>query len=131
MNLAAGAAATASSTEFSLLTSYAPGRAVDGDRGTRWASHWNDDQWLRLDLGESRRIGRVTLDWERAYARAYRIEVSADGNAWRTVWVTDSGDGGLDTAVFDPTDARYVRVVGVQRGTAHGYSLYEVGVHAR
>ncbi|MEO3764832.1 discoidin domain-containing protein [Streptomyces sp. B5E4] len=130
-NLATGAAATASSTEFSLLTSYAPGRAVDGDRGTRWASHWNDDQWLRLDLGESRRIGRVTLDWERAYAKAYRIEVSADGNAWRTVWATENGDGGLDTAVFDATDARHVRIVGVQRGTGHGYSLYEVGVHTR
>lgn len=130
-NLAAGAAATASSAEFSLFTSYAPPRAVDGDRGTRWASDWSDDQWLRLDLGESRRIARVTLDWERAYGRAYRVEVSADGGAWRTVWATKTGNGGLDTALFDPVDARYVRIVGVQRGTDHGYSLFEVGVHGR
>ncbi|MEU3948773.1 discoidin domain-containing protein [Streptomyces sp. NPDC029526] len=129
VNLAEGASATASSSEWNPFTSYAAGRAVDGDRGTRWASDWSDDQWLRIDLGEARRVGRVTLDWERAYARAYRIELSTDGTNWRTVWSTTSGDGGLDTARFEARQARYVRVHGQTRGTQWGYSLYEVGVH--
>ncbi|MFI2376295.1 discoidin domain-containing protein [Streptomyces sp. NPDC018964] len=130
-NLADGATATASSTEWNPFTSYAPGRAVDGDRGTRWASDWSDDQWLRLDLGATHQVGRVTLDWERAYGTAYRVDLSTDGTNWRTVWSTTSGDGGLDTAVFTPAPARHVRVRFLDRGTEWGYSLREVGVHGR
>ncbi|MEV0692437.1 discoidin domain-containing protein [Streptomyces sp. NPDC050388] len=129
VNLAKNAPATASSTEWNPFTSYAPGRAVDGDRGTRWASDWSDDQWLRIDLGATREVGRVTLDWERAYGTSYRVELSADGSHWRTVWSTVSGDGGLDTARFAPEPARHVRLRFLDRGTDWGYSLREVGVH--
>lgn len=130
VNLAQGASATASSSEWNPFTSYQPGRAVDGDQGTRWASDWSDDQWWQVDLGATHRVGRVTLDWERAYGKSYRIELSTDGTNWQTVWSTTSGDGGLDTARFTGTPARYVRVHGLQRGTDWGYSLYEVGVHS-
>ncbi|GAA3506391.1 hypothetical protein GCM10019016_135060 [Streptomyces prasinosporus] len=131
VDLAEGAPATASSVEWNPFTSRAPGRAVDGDRGTRWASGWSDDQWLRIDLGAARQVGRVTLDWERAYGTSYRIELSTDGTDWRTAWSTTSGDGGLDTAVFAPAPARHVRVRFLDRGTDWGYSLHEVGVHGR
>ncbi|MFD8598104.1 discoidin domain-containing protein [Kitasatospora sp. NPDC059646] len=127
--LATGAAASASSSEWNPFTSYQPGRAVDGDRSTRWASDWSDDQWLGVDLGAVRTVDRVTLDWERAYAAGYRIEVSTDGSTWRTVWSTSAGDGGLDTAAFAPTAARYVRFHGTARATQWGYSLYELSVH--
>ncbi|MFF0064922.1 discoidin domain-containing protein [Streptomyces sp. NPDC005279] len=130
VNLAAGSSASASSSEWSLFTSYAPDRAVDGNAGTRWASDWSDDQWLRIDLGAPNLIKRVTLDWERAYGKAYRIEVSTDGTNWQSVWSTTAGDGGLDTAQFDGTSARYVRVHGLERGTTWGYSLHEVGVYS-
>ncbi|MFG2822244.1 discoidin domain-containing protein [Kitasatospora sp. NPDC048365] len=129
-DLARGASAAASSSEWwNPFVSYRPEKAVDGDRGSRWASEWSDDQWWQVDLGAVRRIDRVTLDWESAYAKGYRIEVSTDGSNWRTVWSVDSGNGGLDTARFDPANARWVRVHGVQRGTQWGYSLYEVGVY--
>jgi len=130
VDLADGAAATASSSEWNPFTSYAPGRAVDGRRDTRWASDWSDDQWLRIDLGSTHLVGRVTLDWERAYGGSYRIELSTDGVNWRTAWSTTAGDGGLDTARFTAAPARYVRVTGTGRGTQWGYSLYEVGVHS-
>ncbi|WP_407698775.1 galactose-binding domain-containing protein [Streptomyces acidicola] len=131
VNLAKGRSATASSSESNPFTSYAPGRAVDGDTGTRWASDWNDDQWLRIDLGSTQTVQRVTLDWERAYGKSYRVELSTDGTSWRTAWSTASGDGGLDTARFGATPARYVRVHGLDRGTDWGYSLNEVGVYSR
>ncbi|MDH6697711.1 discoidin domain-containing protein [Streptomyces sp. MAA16] len=129
-DLAKGAAATASSTESNPFTSYRARRAVDGDRATRWASDWSDDQWWQVDLGSTHRVGRVTLDWERAYGRSYRVELSTDGVNWSTAWSTTTGDGGLDTARFTGTPARYLRVHGVQRGTAWGYSLNEVTVHS-
>ncbi|MER5867572.1 discoidin domain-containing protein [Kitasatospora sp. NPDC002040] len=130
VNLAAGAAASASASEWNPFTSYAPGRAVDGDQGSRWASDWSDDQWLQVDLGSEHLVKRVTLAWERAYGKGYRIEVSTDGANWQTVWSTSTGDGGLDTAQFAGVPARYVRVHGVQRGTQWGYSLYEVGIYS-
>ncbi|MCD9877641.1 galactose-binding domain-containing protein [Streptomyces guryensis] len=130
VDLAEGASATASSSEWNPFTSHQPGRAVDGDDGTRWASDWSDDQWWQVDLGSTHRVGRVTLGWERAYGKSYRIELSTDGTDWQTVWSTTSGDGGLDTARFTGTPARYVRIHCLQRGTDWGYSLYEVGVHS-
>ncbi|MET9622900.1 discoidin domain-containing protein [Streptomyces sp. NPDC006464] len=131
VNLAAHAPASASTSEWwNPFVSYVPGRAVDGDRGTRWASEWSDAQWLRLDLGSPQLVKRVTLDWESAYGRSYRIDLSDDGSTWRTAWSTTTGDGGLDTAQFAGSTARYVRISGVQRGTGWGYSLHEVGVYS-
>ncbi|MFF0745515.1 discoidin domain-containing protein [Streptomyces sp. NPDC004111] len=130
-NLAAGASASASSTEWwDPFTNFAPARAVDGDTGTRWASEWKNDQWLRIDLGAVNPVKRVTLDWEAAYAKSYRVELSEDGTNWKTVWSTTAGDGGLDTARFAETKARYVQIKGLERGTKWGYSLQEVGVHS-
>ncbi|WP_327350880.1 galactose-binding domain-containing protein [Streptomyces sp. NBC_01304] len=130
-NLASGAAASASTTEWwNPFVSFAPGKAVDSDKGTRWASEWKADQWLRIDLGSVKPVKRVTADWEEAYAKSYRIELSEDGTNWKTAWSTDSGDGGLDTARFATAQARYVRIQGGERATKWGYSLREVGVYS-
>ncbi|MFD7071762.1 discoidin domain-containing protein [Streptomyces sp. NPDC059913] len=130
-DLATGAAASASTTQWwNPFVDFAAGKAVDGDRSTRWASEWKNDQWLRIDLGSVKPVKRVTLDWEAAYAKAYRVELSQDGEEWRTVWSTTAGDGGLDTAWFARTPARYVRIQCAERGTDWGFSLKEVGVHS-
>ncbi|GGS15139.1 penicillin acylase family protein [Actinokineospora fastidiosa] len=122
--------ATATSHERGLFTAYPPALAVDRDPATRWASDWTDGQSLTVDLGAVRPVSRVRLQWEAAHALSYRIEVSRDGSTWRPVWSTASGDGGLDTAVFPATEARYVRMQGVTRATRYGYSLYEIEVYA-
>lgn len=129
-DLAKGRPATARSSESNPFTHYQPGRAVDGDDSTRWASDWSDDQWWQVDLGSTHLVSRVTLDWERAYGRSYRVELSTDGTNWQTAWSTTTGDGGLDTVRFTGTPARYVRIHGLHRGTDWGYSLYEVQVHS-
>ncbi|WP_177328327.1 discoidin domain-containing protein (plasmid) [Streptomyces atratus] len=131
VNLASGAAASASTSEWwNPFVSFAPGKAVDGDKDTRWASEWNNDQWLQIDLGSAKPVKRVTLDWEAAYAKSYRIELSQDGKNWQTAWSTAAGDSGLATAWFARTPARYVRIHGLERGTQWGYSLQEVGVYS-
>ncbi|MGW4644653.1 penicillin acylase family protein [Sphaerisporangium sp. NPDC004334] len=128
-NLAAGASATASSTQ--ILPPYPAGRAVDGDPTTRWASASSDDQWLRVDLGSARTVARVVLRWEAAYGKAYEIQTSPDGSSWTTVYSTTTGDGGVDNVTFGPASARYVRMHGITRGTGYGYSLYEMEVYSR
>jgi acyl-homoserine lactone acylase PvdQ len=130
-NLAAGRPASASSVEWGLFYSLPAANAVDGDLGTRWGSGWSDPQWLRVDLGPLRQVGRVVLNWEAAYGRAYRIEVSDNGTDWRTAYSTAAGRGGVEVIQFAPTQARYVRMYGTQRGTQYGYSLWDMGVYAQ
>jgi hypothetical protein len=102
--------------------------AVDGDPATRWASDWSDPQWLQVDLGSRTPFHHVQLVWESSYAKAYTVQTSDDGQAWRTVRTVTDGNGGVDD--FDVTGTgRYVRVDGTARGTGYGYSLYEFGVY--
>jgi acyl-homoserine lactone acylase PvdQ len=128
-NLATGKTASASSTQ--LFTSYTPGKAIDANDGSRWASNWSDSQWLKVDLGASQTVARVNLHWEAAYGKVYRIQVSTDNFNWTTVWSTSTGDGDADIDAFTPVTARYVRMLGVTRGTSYGYSIYEMEIYAR
>jgi hypothetical protein len=122
--LSQGALTAASSSESGGL---APRFAVDGDRGTRWASAPTDDEWIRIDLGRSYDLDHIALEWEAAYGAAFRLQVSPDGNSWTTVVTESAGTGG--TEVYDvAANARYVQLVGTARGTQYGYSLLEFQV---
>ncbi|KDQ65482.1 discoidin domain-containing protein [Streptomyces halstedii] len=101
--------------------------AVDGDPGTRWSSGASDPQWLQVDLGAPAALDRVELSWETAYATAYRIELSSNGNDWSTAYSTTTGTGGNETHGISGT-ARYVRMLGTARATVYGYSLWEFKV---
>ncbi|MDF2712020.1 MAG: alkaline phosphatase [Nonomuraea muscovyensis] len=118
--------ATASSVEDATLTA---DKAVDGGTTTRWASaEGADPQWISVDLGGSATISRVRLSWEVAYAKAYRVQVSADGTSWTTLYSTSAGDGGVDDLTVSGS-GRYVRVYGTARATPYGYSLWELEVY--
>ncbi|WP_405003309.1 discoidin domain-containing protein [Kitasatospora purpeofusca] len=123
---ARGRPATASSTENAGLSA---ANAVDGDPGTRWSSAFADPQWLQVDLGSVRQLCRVELAWEAAYGRAYQIQASDDGVSWRTLYSTANGTGGTETLAVSGS-GRYVRLNGQARGTAWGYSLWELRVAA-
>ncbi|MEO3812208.1 discoidin domain-containing protein [Sphaerisporangium sp. B11E5] len=105
----------------------APAAALDGRTTTRWSSQFSAGQWLRVDLGGAGRITGLTLNWESAYATAYRIEVSADGTSWTTIYSTTTGRGGVEN-LNATGNGRYVRFVGTTRATGYGYSLWEFQV---
>jgi hypothetical protein len=105
----------------------APAAALDGRTTTRWSSEFSDDQWLRVDLGGTAAITGVTLDWEAAYATGYRLDVSADGTTWTTVYSTTTGKGGTERLAVSGT-GRYIRFTGTKRATGYGYSLWEFQV---
>ncbi len=125
--LSQGRNATASSSENGGLT---PDRAVDGDLDSRWASAFQDNQWINVDLGSARTVDRVILRWEAAHARGYRVQISDDPNfgTWTDLYTTTTGDGGTDTLDVRGT-GRYVRVLGQARATPYGISLYELQVY--
>lgn len=127
-NLARESIATASSTEWNLLQNLKPGRAIDGKDSTRWASKYGqDDAWFQVEFLSVRPVRKVTIEWESAHARQYRVQTSLDGRRWRDVAVVGAGNGGLDTVTFPATSARFVRMQGVERATRYGYSIKEFG----
>jgi beta-glucanase (GH16 family) len=124
-NLALRKPAFASSQEDATLTAL---QAVDGSATTRWASAFSDNEWLYVDLLAEYDLTQVLLRWEAAYARRYQIQTSTDGVTWVPRYSTSSGDGDLDNISLTGR-ARYVRLLGQQRATAYGYSLYELEVY--
>lgn len=127
-NLAEGRPVKASSVLSLDGQTYRAEFAVDGKPNTRWSSEFRDPQWLAVDLGTAQRISRVELEWEAAFGKAFSIEVSLDGENWKTVHATTRGTGKTETIRFAPTQARWVRFHGTQRGTPYGYSLWELRV---
>ena len=123
--LSQGKLATASSTENAGTPASA---AVDGNTGTRWSSAASDPQWLQVDLGSPQAISQVTLNWETAYAKSFKIQVSANGTAWTDVYSTTTGTGGTQTLSVNGS-GRFVRMYGTARGTQYGYSLWEFQVY--
>jgi poly(3-hydroxybutyrate) depolymerase len=104
------------------------GNTIDGNSSTRWASLSWDPQWLCIDLGRTAAVKGVTLNWHTAYGTAYAIQVSSDLENWHEVFSTTTGNGRRDTVLFEPVDARFVRMYGTKRATLWGYSLYEFSI---
>jgi chitosanase len=103
--------------------------AVDGDALTRWAGPAvPGSQWLRVDLGAPVKIDRVRLTWDKAYATAYRVQVSSNASAWTDLVSVRAGDGGTDDLKQLSATGRYVRVLALQ-GTGAGFSLTEMQVY--
>lgn len=127
-NLALKRPVTASDSENPVA--FKPENATDGDTGSRWSSGFTDNQWIRVDLGSVKSIGKVMLSWENAHALAYRIEVSTDDSHWTIAYDNENSQGGIETVTFPAVSAQFVRVTGLKRSSPYGYSLWEMGVFA-
>jgi hypothetical protein len=108
---------------------YVATNAVDGSAATRWASVSKvDPQWIRVDLGTTRSLSKVSLVWDLSCATSYRIETSNDDTTWTSVYSTITGDGGTDEVAVSGS-GRYVRMFGTARcRSTYGYSLQEFQV---
>lgn len=70
-------------------------------------------------------MNRVVLNWENAFGKEYKIQISSDAKNWTDVSIIKDGKQGLQTISFDETKGRYVRMLGIKRGSGWGYSLYD------
>ncbi|MFJ5265307.1 discoidin domain-containing protein [Streptomyces sp. NPDC088387] len=134
LDLALNAPATSSSTDGD---DHAPGNATDGNPGTRWSSAFEDDQWIRVDLGSAQSIDQVDLTWEQAYAKTFVVQVSTDDSEWTDVKSVDNGavplpfnngNASLQVEDFDQRTARHVRISCGLRNTSWGNSLWSLAV---
>ncbi|GLY46432.1 hypothetical protein Lesp01_00880 [Lentzea sp. NBRC 102530] len=109
-----------------------PAKAFDRDPATRWATSatngWVDPGWISVDLGAPAQISKVVLQWDPAFATAYRLEVSDDNANWRQIYSTTTGRGFKETLTVSGS-GRYVRMYGTARSNGYGYSLWEFQVY--
>jgi hypothetical protein len=127
INIALNKPVVVSSIENS---NYSCSKVNDGDLKTRWSSAFSDPQYVQINLGRSYRINKVVLKWEAASAKKYQIQVSNNGNQWKTISSESNGDGGTDIINIDwPLNASYIRLYGETRNTPYGYSLFEFEVY--
>lgn len=123
-DLARGAPATASST------SAGEPEAVTDGTGSAWVSGRDEETaWIQVDLGDPTAVDEVVADWTADYAHVYRIQVSDDGEEFRTVATAGSLGGTPIRTRFDEATARYVRLALDERATqrgAYGLKAFEV-----
>ena len=106
---------------------FVPSHITDGDMGTRWSSGSGHADSATIDLGEAKAFNTVKIVWEHAYAKKYGISVSTDGNVWINVFMGEGRDGET-VAKFPETQARFVRISGLEPATQWGYSIWEAVV---
>jgi hypothetical protein len=102
-------------------------KATDGDAGTRWSSAFSDPQWIQVDLGATRTISQVVIQWETAHATAYQVQLSDDGTAFTTISSTTASPGGTETLTVTGT-GRYLRIYCTARSSQYGDSIWELQI---
>jgi hypothetical protein len=140
VNLALGGTAEASQSEGASTcpagAGCSPSSAIDGNSTTtRWSSYQsgaeNNNQWIAIDLGNTYQVNKVILNWETSYGKSYKIQVSTNGTDWTEVSsITNNASAGIKTHSFTSTEARHVRMLGIERGYEYGsFSLYEFEIY--
>lgn len=88
---------------------------IDDDLGSGWSVE-GEGQWICFELSEPVEVGEIALAWAEGDKRVYRFEVfvSDDGKTWRRVLQASScgKTNNLETYRFEPSRARFVKVVG-------------------
>ncbi|MDD4891499.1 MAG: discoidin domain-containing protein, partial [Phycisphaerae bacterium] len=134
-DLAVNKTATAS---HSYSSSYAAGKAVDGDSGTRWQSaSGSATEDIYVDLGAAYTIKAVSLNWHSSYyAKTYQIEGSntAQEGSWASLNAGESNNtsGGVRdfAGIASGVAYRYVRVHATAKATGQNYyALYDFRVY--
>jgi hypothetical protein len=106
---------------------------VDGSLATRWSAS-GDGQWVRFDLGASRKLSFIKLAPYAGTNRSFRLDVqtSLDGATWKNAatGLTTPLTTGFATFDFPDVDpVRYVRILGHGNTTNAWNSYTEVELY--
>ncbi|TDV57858.1 discoidin domain-containing protein [Actinophytocola oryzae] len=116
-NLALGATATASSAHESFPAS----RVVSGGWGAGyegWVSQVGKPQWVRLDLGSAKTIGRYVIRHDADArpeetantSRNFEVQTSGNGTDWTTIRSYTNNTAARTDETISAVTTRYVRV---------------------
>lgn len=133
-NLALGRSAYSSSNESS---SFLPGKANDGNNSTRWSSQISSNlgaQWWWTTFSSPQSINQIVINWEAAYASAYRVYWYSDSSCQNVISSASRtrSSAGTDTVNISLASVRCVAVYMTQRAPRmNNYSIWEVSIYRR
>lgn len=108
-----------------------PAHVIDGDLTSRWSAEGNE-QWLRLDLGESREIAAIEIAFPHGTRRRefFLLQLSADGKTWTEVFGGESSgkSAACERFAFAPQPARFVRYLGFGNADSAWNTVGEIRV---
>jgi mono/diheme cytochrome c family protein/glucose/arabinose dehydrogenase len=89
--------------------------AADGNFDSRWTSKQDlaPGMWIQVELPQEAKIGGLWVDGVKSsgdYARAFKVEVSADGISWGKPVAQGKGSAGVMEIKFSPVTAKFVRL---------------------
>jgi mono/diheme cytochrome c family protein/glucose/arabinose dehydrogenase len=109
-------------------------QAIDGKGDTRYTTKTfqKPGQWLQIELPQETLLVGVQLDSAKSandYPRGYKVELSADGQAWKQA-AAGKGAGAVTDIQFPVTKAKFIRIT--QTGSVGGlfWSIHELQVFA-
>lgn len=91
-----------------------PRLGVDGNPATIALAGGEWPWTYEVDLVDIVPLRRIKVTFGSGYPTKLEIRVSADGTAWKTVAQKYGHDGKPFEAVFEPTQARYIRVMSIK-----------------
>jgi hypothetical protein len=114
---------------------HGPTLAVDGDAATSFSTGpmQKVDDYFQIDLGTKSGFCTLVLDTgtntttQGEYPRSYSVELSDDGTTWSKPVASGTGKA-VTTIVFEPSEARYVRITLTKADATHAWSIAEVRV---
>ncbi|MCK9554796.1 discoidin domain-containing protein [bacterium] len=102
-----------------------PLNIMDGDFTTCWNSEDGDSEWVEIDLKKEKGLGGFEIKWGESYPKSYKIQVSRNGEDWKTVFETSRSNGGRDLIYIDETDARHIKIL-CENSAGNKFSLCEL-----
>lgn len=126
-NLAFGKAAYSSSAQMNGKAEF----VTDGASASRWESNPNDQEWIYVDLEKKQILHTLRVRWEQAHAATYLVQVSNDAKNWRTIEHVKKSKGGVEDISLKGVKARFVKIVGTERATEFGFSIFELEVYGK
>lgn len=115
------------------------GNAIDSDIASRWTTNQNQQngQYMQIDLSKIVNISQIVMNTSGAgaseldYPRGLDVDVSADGQTWRTVSRAAGDAGGITTIDIEQAQARYIKLIQTGADGFYWWSVHDINVFAK
>lgn len=99
-------------TASSECLDHSAGNVFSDDEG-EWRAEPGDEQpWWSIDFGRDQRFGGLIIHWPADLPpRAFRLDISADGKSWKTLYQAQRAMGMRSHLPTPAAEARYVRLM--------------------
>lgn len=123
--------ATPSASASSSLPGHGPEQALSGQGGGWRSAAGKGPQWLRVDFGDEREYGGLTIHWAQgARGRAFEVYTSDDAQAWRLRRAVHEADSAVSSLYLPATRARHLELRLLQSEGDQGFGIERLEVES-